>query len=105
MNNEKVLEILKNEYKATMKHAEEIRAEYMKLACEQAIEDAFSELSDSEKTILLLGLLTGAIDESDIFSVDEMLAAKTAAEKDMAEERRSNSNKDEMVVIHLIVEE
>lgn len=105
MNNEKVLEILKNEYKATMKHAEEIRAEYMKLACEQVIEDAFNELSDSEKTILLLGLLTGAIDESDIFSVDEMLAAKAAAEKDMAEERRSNSNKDEMVVIHLIVEE
>ena len=105
MNNEKVLEILKNEYKATMKHAEEIRAEYMKLACEQAIEDAFSELSDIEKTILLLGLLTGAIDVDDIFNFDEMLAAKAAAEKDMAEERRSNSNKDEMVVIHLIVEE
>jgi hypothetical protein len=55
--------------------------------------------------ILTLGLLTGAIDVDDIFNFDEMLAAKAAAEKDMAEERRSNSNKDEMVVIHLIVEE
>jgi hypothetical protein len=49
--------------------------------------------------------LTGEIKVDDIFNFDEMLAAKAAAEKDMAEERHSNSNKDEMIVIHLIVEE
>lgn len=105
MNNEKVFEILKNEYNAAMKHAAEIRAEYMKLACEQAMIAAFNELDEDGRMILTLGLLTGAIDVDDIFNFDEMLAAKAAAEKDMAEERRSNSNKDDMVVIHLIVEE
>jgi hypothetical protein len=105
MNNEKRLEMLKNEYNAAMKHAEEIRAEYMKLAYEQAMIAAFNELDEDGRMILTLGLLTGAIDVDDIFNFDEMLAAKAAAEKDMAEERRSNSNKDEMVVIHLIVEE
>lgn len=103
MDSKKRLEMLKNEYNAAMKHAEEIRAEYMKLAAAQAMIDAFNELDESSQMILTLGLLTGAIDVDDIFNFDEMLAAKAAAEKDMAEERRSNS--DEMVVIHLIVEE
>jgi hypothetical protein len=105
MNNEKVLEILKNEYNTAMKHAEEIRAEYMKLAYEQAMIAAFNELDEKSQMILTLGLLTGEIKVDDIFNFDEMLAAKAAAEKDMAEERHSNSNKDEMIVIHLIVEE
>lgn len=105
MNNEKKLEMLKNEYNAAMKHAEEIRAEYMKLAYEQAMIAAFNELDEKSQMILTLGLLTGEIKVDDIFNFDEMLAAKSAAEKDMAEERRSNSNKDEMIVIHLIVEE
>lgn len=105
MNNEKRLEMLKNEYNAAMKHAAEIRAEYMKLAYEQAMIAAFNELDEKSQMILTLGLLTGEIKVDDIFNFDEMLAAKAAAEKDMAEERRSNSNKDEMFVIHLIVEE
>lgn len=105
MNNEKRLEMLKNEYNAAMKHAEEIRAEYMKLAYEQAMIAAFNELDEKSQMILTLGLLTGEIKVDDIFNFDEMLAAKAAAEKDMAEERHSDSNKDEMIVIHLIVEE
>lgn len=90
MDNKKKMESLKNEYNATMKHANDIREEYIKIACEQAIEDAFNELSASEKTILLLGLLTGAIDESDIFSVDEILKAKAAADQDMEQEHQEN---------------
>ena len=100
MDNKKKLEMLKNEYNATMNHAKEIREEYMKVAYEQAIEDAFNEISDSEKTIFLLGLLTGAIDESDVFDFNEFLAAKAAAEQDMKQERQENLGKEVAALFH-----
>lgn len=108
MDSKERLEMLKNEYKATMKHAEEIRNEYLKLAAEQAVIDAFNELDESDQMILILGLLTGDIKESDFFDFEEMLAAKAAAEQDMAEEKFIENyfkkcSENEMFTIHIVM--
>lgn len=99
MDIRKKLEAYANEYKATMKHAEKIRNEYMKLAAKQAMIDAFNELDEDEQMIITLGLLTGAIKESDLFDLEELMLAKLVAEQDMAEDNN------EMFTIHLIIEE
>lgn len=108
MDSKKRLESLKNEYKATMKHANDIRDEYLKLAAEQAVIDAFNELDETDQMILILGLLTGAIKESDIFDFEEMLAAKAAAEQDMEVEKFIENfvkcSGDEMFTIHLVMD-
>lgn len=58
MDNKKKLQALANEFAATMKHAQKVYDEYMEVAIEQAIVEAFNEMSDSEKAILLMGMLT-----------------------------------------------
>lgn len=60
MNNETKLRLqsLANEFKATMNHAQEVYSEYMSVAIEQALIEAFNELTAEEQTILILGMLT-----------------------------------------------
>lgn len=99
MDIRKKLEAYANEYKATMKHAAEVRNEYMKLAAKQAVIDAFNDLDGDEQMVITLGLLTGAIKESDLFDLEEMLLAKSVAEQDMAEDNN------EIFTIHLIIGE
>lgn len=86
MNNNQKLTSLANEFKATMNHAEEIFNEYMEDAIEQAVMEAFNELSDVDKMILLLGLLTGAVEDKIVFDLEELLAGEDAAEEDVEEE-------------------
>lgn len=83
-NNQK-LTSLANELKATMNHAEEIFNEYMKVAIVQAVAEAFDELSDVDKMILLLGLLTGAVEDKIVFDLEELLTDKDAAKEDVEE--------------------
>lgn len=85
-NNNQKLTSLANELKATMNHAEEIFNEYMKVAIEQAVAEAFDELSDVDKMILLLGLLTGAVEDKIVFDLEELLADDAAAKEDVEEE-------------------
>ena len=85
-NNNQKLTSLANELKATMNHAEEIFNEYMKVAIEQAVAEAFDELSDVDKMILLLGLLTGAVEDKIVFDLEELLAGDDAAKEDVDEE-------------------
>lgn len=99
MDIRKKLEAYANEYKATMKHAAEVRNEYMKLAAKQAVIDAFNELNEDDQTIITLGLLTGAIKESDLLDFEKLMLAKLVAEQDMAEDNN------EIFTIHLIIEE
>jgi hypothetical protein len=99
MDIRKKLEAYANEYKAAMKHAEEIRNEYLKLAAKQAVIDAFNDLDEDEQMVITLGLLTGAIKESDLFDLEEMMLAKAVAEQDMAEDNN------EIFTIHLIIAE
>ena len=82
MNNNQKLTSLANEFKATMKHAEVIFNEYMEVAIEQAVAEAFNELSDVDKMILLLGLLTGAVEDKIVFDLEELLAGEDAAEEE-----------------------
>jgi hypothetical protein len=98
MDIRKKLEYYANEYKAAMKHAEEIRNEYLKLAAKQAVIDAFNDLDEDEQMVITLGLLTGAIKESDLFDIEELMLAKLVAEQDMAEDNN------EIFTIHLIIE-
>ena len=81
MNNNQKLTALANEFKATMNHAEKIFNEYMEAAIEQAVMEAFNELSDVDKMILLLGLLTGAVEDKIVFDLEELLAGEDVEEK------------------------
>lgn len=81
MNNNLKLTALANEIKATMNHAEEVFNEYMEVAIEQAIEEAINDLSDADKIILLLGLMTGAVEDKIIFDLEELLAGEDVKEE------------------------
>jgi hypothetical protein len=85
-NNNQKLTSLANELKATMNHAEVIFNEYMEVAIEQAIDEAINELSDVDKMILLLGLLTGAVEDKIVFDLEELLAGDDAAKEDVEDE-------------------
>lgn len=85
-NNNQKLTSLANELKATMNHAEYIFNEYMEVAIEQAVAEAFDELSDTDKMILLLGLLTGAVEDKIVFDLEELLADDDAAKEDVEKE-------------------
>lgn len=86
MNNNQKLTALANEFKATMNHAEEIFHEYLEAAIEQAVAEAFNELSDVDKMILALGLMTGAVEDKIIFDLEELLAGEDAAKEDVKKE-------------------
>lgn len=75
-NNNLKLTALANEFKATMNHAEEVFNEYMEVAIEQAIEEAFNDLSEVDKMILMLGLMTGAVEDKIVFDLEELLSGK-----------------------------
>lgn len=90
MNNNQELTALANEFKATMNHAEEVFNEYMEVAIEQAVEEAFNQLSDADKMILLLGLLTGAVEDKIVFDLEELLAGDDAAKEDVEEESQDS---------------
>lgn len=85
-NNNQKLTSLANELKATMNHAENIFNEYMEVAIEQAVAEAFDELSDVDKMILLLGLLTGAVEDKIVFDLEELLSGDDAAKEDVEED-------------------
>lgn len=84
-NNNQKLTSLANEFKATMKHAEVIFNEYLEVAIEQAVAEAFDELSDVDKMILLLGLMTGAVEDKIVFDLEELLSGDDAAKEDVEE--------------------
>lgn len=86
MNNNQKLTSLANEFKATMKHAEVIFNEYMEVAIEQAVAEAFNELSDVDKMILLLGLMTGAVEDKIVFDLEELLANEDAAKEEESQD-------------------
>lgn len=86
MNNNLKLTALANEFKATMKHAEEVFNEYMEVAIDQAMEEAINELSEVEKVILLLGLMTGAVEDKIVLDLEKLLSDDDAAKEEVEEE-------------------
>ena len=81
MNNNQELTALANEFKATMNHAEEIFNRYMEVAIDQAMEEAINELSEVDKMILLLGLMTGAVEDNIVFDLEKLLAGEDKVER------------------------
>lgn len=57
MNYNKKLESLAKEYEATMNHADKVMNEIIATAFEQAMVEAFNELTEEEQMIIVLGLL------------------------------------------------
>lgn len=84
-NNNLKLTALANEFKATMNHAEEVFNEYMEVAIDQAIEEAINELSEVDKMILLLGLMTGAVEDKFAFDLEKLLSGEDEAKEDVEE--------------------
>jgi hypothetical protein len=64
----------------------EIFNEYMEVAIDQAIDEAINELSDVDKMILLLGLMTGAVEDKIAFDLEKLQAGEDAAKEDNEEE-------------------
>lgn len=102
MNNNLKLTALANEFKAAMNHAEKVFNEYMEVAFEQAIAEAINELSDADKMILLLGLMTGAVEDKIVFDLEELLAGDDAAKEDVEEESQDSYWESEVFIKELI---
>ena len=102
MSNNLKLTALANEFKAAMNHAEKVFNEYMEVAFEQAIAEAINELSDADKMILLLGLMTGAVEDKIVFDLEELLAGDDAAKEDVEEESQDSYWESEVFIKELI---
>jgi len=83
MNYNQKLTSLANEYEATMNHANEVMNEIIATAFEQAMMEAFNELTPNEQMALIVGLLCEQVEES---IAEELTAVVDAIEKAAQEE-------------------
>ena len=85
MNYNQKLTSLANEFEATMNHADEVMNEIIATALEQAMVEAFNELTPDEQMALIVGLLCEQVEES---IAEELTAVVDAIEKAAQEEMR-----------------
>ena len=83
MNYNQKLTSLANEFEATMNHADEVLNEFVATAFEQAMVEAFNELSPAEQMALIVGLLCEQVEDR---IADELTAVVEAIEKAAQEE-------------------
>ena len=83
MNYNQTLTSLAQEYEATMNHANEVMNEIIATALEQAMVEAFNELTPDEQMALIVGLLCEQVEES---IAEELTAVVEAIEKAAQEE-------------------
>ena len=83
MNYNQKLTSLANEFEATMNHADEIMNEFVATAFEQAMVEAFNELSPAEQMALIVGLLCEQVEDR---IAEELTAVVEAIEKAEQEE-------------------
>ena len=83
MNYNQKLTSLANEFEATMNHADEVMNEIIATAFEQAMVEAFNELTPDEQMALIIGLLCEQVEES---IAEELTAVVDAIEKAEQEE-------------------
>lgn len=74
---------LANEYEATMNHANEVMNEIIATAFEQAMVEAFNELSPAEQMALIVGLLCEMVE---VNIAEELTAVVEAIERAEQEE-------------------
>ena len=83
MNYNQKLTSLAQEYEATMNHANEVMNEIIATALEQAMVEAFNELTPEEQMALIVGLLCEQVEES---IAEELTAVVEAIERAAQEE-------------------
>ena len=83
MNYNQKLTSLAQEYEATMNHANEVMNEIIATALEQAMVEAFNELTPDEQMALIIGLLCEQVEDS---IAEELTAVVEAIEKAEQEE-------------------
>ena len=83
MNYNQKLTSLANEYEATMNHANEVMNEIIATALEQAMVEAFNELTPDEQMALIIGLLCEQVEDR---IAEELTAVVEAIEKAEQEE-------------------
>ena len=83
MNYNQKLTSLANEFEATMNHADEVMNEIIATAFEQAMVEAFNELTPEEQMALIVGLLCEQVEDS---IAEELTAVVEAIEKAAQEE-------------------
>ena len=83
MNYNQTLTSLAQEYEATMNHANEVMNEIIATALEQAMVEAFNELTPDEQMALIFGLLCEQVEDS---IAEELTAVVDAIEKAAQEE-------------------
>ena len=85
MNYNQKLASLVNEFEATMNHADEVMNEIVATAIEQAMVEAFNELSPAEQMALIVGLLCEQVEDR---IAEELTAVVEAIEKAEQEEEQ-----------------
>jgi methyl-accepting chemotaxis protein len=83
MNYNQKLTSLANEFEATMNHADEVMNEIIATAFEQAMVEAFNELTPDEQMALIFGLLCEQVEDS---IAEELTAVVEAIERAAQEE-------------------
>ena len=83
MNYNQKLASLANEFEATMNHADEVMNEIIATAFEQAMVEAFNELTPDEQMALILGLLCEMVEDR---IAEELTAVVEAIERAAQEE-------------------
>lgn len=83
MNYNQKLTSLANEFEATMNHADEVMNEIIATAFEQAMVEAFNELTPDEQMDLIVGLLCEQVEDR---IAEELTAVVDAIEKAEQEE-------------------
>lgn len=83
MNYNQKLTSLAQEYEATMNHANEVMNEIIATALEQAMVEAFNELTPNEQMALIVGLLCEQVEDR---IAEELTAVVDAIEKAAQEE-------------------
>lgn len=83
MNYNQKLTSLANEFEATMNHADEVMNEIIATAFEQAMVEAFNELTPEEQMALIVGLLCEQVEDS---IAEELTAVVEAIERAAQEE-------------------
>lgn len=83
MNYNQKLTSLANEFEATMNHADEVLNEFVATAFEQAMVEAFNELTPAEQMALIVGLLCEQVEDR---IAEELTAVVDAIEKAAQEE-------------------
>lgn len=85
MNYNQKLTSLAQEYEATMNHANEVMNEIIATAFEQAMVEAFNELTPDEQMALIIGLLCEQVEDS---IAEELTAVVEAIERAAQEEEQ-----------------